>query len=517
MFKFKSKSGLGGVPLILLLGLLSNTLSVIQNGGALAAPKKKHQHVERIYHLDVESERIDVHVVMNKSESVKVAYPFSEALVSNQEIADVVPLTNQSINILGKKIGVTRLSLLDSKKQVLGIVDIQVTHDIDALRQFLSQSPEYGRIRVSSINGKILLTGAAANAVVMQRVVSLAEQFAPGEVTNAIAVAAPQQVLLEVRFIEAKRTNARGVGVSWAMFGSKLGGVTNNGNISSGGLLTNGGVPAQPGSPSIPDGNFASNAAFNLASGLASNAVPFGTLAGRVLNSGVKADVFVSALEQQGLARSLAEPNLVALSGDTASFLAGGEFPFPVAGSNNTVTTEFKKFGIGLAFTPTVLADRQINLKIEPEVSEIDNTSAVTVNGVSVPGLSVRRASTTVELRDGQSFAIAGLLQGSHISNKEAVPWVDDVPVLGTLFRSASFQKNETDLVIIVTPHLVKPRVPGEKIATPLDNTLPANDPEFFLTGKEEVKVHRPAGPQEGYILDYTPEPQIGGGFKGGK
>jgi pilus assembly protein CpaC len=138
------------------------------------------------------------------------------------------------------------------------------------------------------------------------------------------------------------------------------------------------------------------------------------------------------------------------------------------------------------------------------------------VNGVQVPGLSVRRASTTVELRDGQSFAIAGLLQGSHIADKRAVPWVDDVPVLGTLFRSASFQKNETDLVIIVTPRLVRPRTPGGKLATPLDGTLPANDPEFFLTGKEEVKVHKPAG-QEGHIVDYMLEPQVNGGFKEGK
>ncbi|MGA7325184.1 MAG: type II and III secretion system protein family protein, partial [Rhodomicrobium sp.] len=477
---------------------------------ALAGQKK--QRVEHIYHLDVANDRIDVQVVLNKSENVKVAYPFSEALIGNPNVADVVPLTNQSINILGKKIGVTRLSLLDTKKQVLGIVDIQVTHDIDALRIFLRQSPEYGRIRATSVNGKVLLTGIAPNAVVMQRVVSLAEQFAPGDVTNAMSVAAPQQVLLEVRFIEADRTVVRGLGVNWAVGGSKIGGITGNGNLLNNSNGSTSAVLSDTG-----NGNFANNAIFNLMSGLAgANTAPFGTLAGQVLNGGVKADVFVSALEQQGLARSLAEPNLVALSGDTANFLAGGEFPFPVAGANNTITTEFKKFGIGLAFTPTVLANSQINLKIQPEVSEIDPTSSVTVNGVQVPGLSVRRASTTVELRDGQSFAIAGLLQGKHISNKQGIPWVDDVPVLGTLFRSASFQKNETDLVIIVTPRLVKPKIPGEKLATPLDNTLPANDPEFFLEGKQEVKTHRPAAPGEGYILDYVPGPQDAG-FKGVK
>ncbi len=485
----------------LMVGMAAAAMAQLLVPGVAFAKDKRP--VEHIYHLDVTHERIDVHVVLNKSENVKVAYPFSEALVGNSEVADVVPLTNETINILGKKIGVTRLSLLDSKKQVLGIVDIQVTHDVEALREYLRQGDEYRGIKVSSINGKILLTGVAPNAVVMTRVVSLAEQFAPGEVTNAMSVAAPQQVMLEVRFVEARRQSTRGVGVSWGMFGTGVGGVTNNGNISSGGITSNG------------NGTFSNNSVFNLASGLASNAVPFGTLAGQVLNAGVKADVFVSALEQQGLARKLAEPNLVALSGDTASFLAGGEFPFPVAGANNTISTEFKKFGIGLAFTPTVLASRQINLKIDPEVSEIDYSSSVTINGVQVPGLNVRRASTTVELRDGQSFAIAGLLQGSHTSNKEAVPWVDDVPVLGSLFQSASFQKNETDLVIIVTPRLVKPAVPGERIATPLDSTLPANDPEFFLAGKSEVKVNTPP-PADGYILDYTPGPKVDG-FKGAK
>lgn len=485
--------------LYLAAGVAATFAQLADPGSAFAKGKER----DNVYHLDVTHERIDVQVVLNKSENVKVAYPFSEAMVGNPDVADVVPLTNETINILGKKIGVTRLSLLDSNKRVIGIVDIQVTHDVQALRQFLRESSDYRGIKVTSINGKVLLTGIAPNAVVMTRVVSLAEQFAPGEVTNAMSVAAPQQVMLEVRFIEAQRSAMRGLGVSWAAAG-KVGAVTNNGNISSGGISDNG------------NGTFSNNSVFNLAGGIAGNAVPFGTLAGRVLNGGVKADAFVSALEQQGLARKLAEPNLVALSGDTASFLAGGEYPFPVAGANNTITTEFKKYGIGLAFTPTVLANRQINLKIEPEVSEIDYASAVTVNNVQVPGISVRRASTTVELRDGQSFAIAGLLQGSHVANKQGLPWIDDVAVLGTLFRSASFQKNETDLVIIVTPRLVKPRTPGDKMATPLDDKAPSNDAEFFGGGRMEVKTNPPA-PAEGYILDYKPEAKVDGGFKGGK
>ena len=193
--------------------------------------------------------------------------------------------------------------------------------------------------------------------------------------------------------------------------------------------------------------------------------------------SGVSTDVLINALEQKGIARSLAEPNLVALSGDTASFLAGGEYPIPVAGSLGQVTVDYKKYGVGLAFTPTVLGRGLINMKIEPEVSQIDTTHTVAVaNGISVPALIVRRASTTVELRDGQSFVIGGLLQSDNKNQIEQLPWLGSVPVLGALFSSKSYQKNETDLAIIVTPHLVRPARPGDVVKTPADDTLPPND-----------------------------------------
>jgi pilus assembly protein CpaC len=224
--------------------------------------------------------------------------------------------------------------------------------------------------------------------------------------------------------------------------------------------------------------------------------IPFGTFLQRVLNrNDITADVLVQALEEKGLARRLAEPNLVALSGDTANFLAGGEFPFPVPADDGNITIEFKQFGVSLAFTPTVLSRGKINLKIEPEVSELDPATGVSVQGTTVPGLIVRRASTTLELRDGQSFAMAGLLQFNNRKLQRQVPWLGSVPVLGALFRSASYQKNETDLVIIVTPHLVKPAVPGEHLVTPLEKSRPTNDVEFFLLGKQErwdTKIRRP-------------------------
>ena len=178
----------------------------------------------------------------------------------------------------------------------------------------------------------------------------------------------------------------------------------------------------------------------------------------------------------------------MALSGDTASFLAGGEYPIPVAGNYGQVTVAYKKYGVGLAFTPTVLNHGLINMKILPEVSQIDTTHQVAVaNSVSVPALIVRRASTTVELRDGQSFVIGGLLQTENHNQIEQLPWVGSVPVLGALFSSKSYQKNQTDLAIIVTPHIVRPAAPGDVIKTPFDGTLPPNDVDFFLNGKMEV------------------------------
>ncbi|ADP72587.1 type II and III secretion system protein [Rhodomicrobium vannielii ATCC 17100] len=455
-----------------------------------------------LYHLNTQNERIDVRVVLNRSENVKVEYPFTEALVTNSDIADVVPLTNASINILGKKIGNTRLSLLDQDKRVIGIVDIEVSHDVDMLRRVMRDNPSFSNLRVAAVNGRIMIAGQASDAVALSRALALAEQFAPGQVTNAMTVASPQQVMLEVRFIEASRNLARGVGVNVSGGGRYAGGTTGVETLKEKSSITSDST------------GITTNLISDLAAGLGSNLVPFGAMTGRVIGGSAPIDVTIRALESQGLARRLAEPNLVALSGDTASFLAGGEFPFPVAGTNNTITTEFKKFGIGLAFTPTVLARRQINLKIEPEVSEIDYSAAVKIGNVEVPGLSVRRASTTVELRDGQSFAIAGLMQGFHNADTRQLPWIGDVPILGALTRSTSFQKKETDLVIIVTPCLVQPMVPGDAQGSPLANRRPGNDEEFFIAGKQEVQTSRPRQDLTGHIIDYQDGPQVDTSYK---
>jgi len=444
--------------------------------------------VTSVYTVNTDDKRIDVKITLDKSKTVRLEEPFAEALVGNADVADVVPLTDRSVYILGKKVGVTRVTMLNAAKRVIGTVDVEVTYDIESLSARLRKHVPQADITVDSVNGKILLTGVVPDAPTLSRVISFAKQIAPGEITNAITVAAPQQVKLAVRFVEVSRDAARGLGFNWVVQGDRIVGVTGD-NVT--------------GTVDASGEDLVSDLLVDAAGKIAGNAIPFGSAVGRLLDGGVKVDAFIRALEERGLARRLAEPNLSALSGDTASFLAGGEFPFPVAADDDEVTVEFKKFGVGLAFTPTVLADGQINLKVEPEVSELDPTNFVKIKDVEIPSLVVRRAQTTVELRDGQSFMIAGLLQTTHTKAQRQLPWIGQVPVLGALFRSASFRKAETDLVIIITPRLVKPKVPGEQLKTPHDDTAPSNDKEFFLRGKQEVAVNKPTSGY-GHILDFV-------------
>jgi len=398
-----------------------------------------------------------VKIAIGKSESVRTGESFSEVIVSEPDVADAIPLTDRSLSVLGKKIGNARVSVYGEGKKLVGVFDIEVSYDTSRLGSELAQRFPHARFRVSSVNGRIMLGGSAPNAVTVDQAMTIAKQFG-ADVINSVKVNAPQQVMLEVRFVEASRSAGRDLGINWQVVQSNL--------------QSAGGVAASVGT-----------------SGLLSGAAPFGTIVGRLLGNGVQADTLLQALEQRGVVRRLAEPNLTALSGDTASFLAGGEFPIPVSSNLGTTTVEFKKYGVGLSFTPTVLGDSVINLKIEPEVSQIDPTNTVRVGSISIPALIVRRANTTVELRDGQSFAIAGLLQSISTADQKQLPWLADVPVLGALARSASYQKNETDLVIIVTPRIVRPARPGDVLRTPLDTTKPANDAEFFLLGQAEVTV----------------------------
>ncbi len=452
---------------------------VIANGNAALAKPEVH-------HLQTNGNVINLRVTINKSETVRVDRPFKEVLVGSSEVADVMPLTDRSIYVLGRKIGITRLTVLDDNKRVMGIVDVEVSYDLSELRRKLARLLPAASIDIRTVNGKIMLSGSVPDAISLNKALALAEEFAPESVINSLTVSSPQQVMLEVRFVEVNRDSTRDLGVGWNVLGKNFNAIT----------------------------DIAGRTAEGAAGALLSGNSPFGAAIASFVTGDVKIDSIIRALEQRGLARRLAEPNLVALSGDTASFLAGGEFPFPVQADDDKISIEFKKFGVGLAFTPTVLSHGLINLKIEPEVSELNPTGGLEVNGVKIPSLAVRRAQTTVELRDGQSFAIAGLLQASHTKTQSQLPWIGEVPVLGALFRSASYQKKETDLVIIVTPRLVKPKIPGGKLITPLDKRIAGNDIDFFLHGKQEIPIAGPQ-PESGHILELKTEPRIGSGSKG--
>ncbi len=453
---------------------------------------------QRLLQVSNAKRTVLLNVAVGKTEDVRTDTAFVDITVGDPEVADVNPLTDRSLSILGKKVGTTRVTIYGEGKKLVGIFDVDVTYDVSRLSSEIARIAHAG-IKVSSVNGRVLLSGTSPDAVTLDRAVTLARQFAP-DVINSVLVSAPQQVMMEVRFIEVSRNAGRALGVQWNMS-------TNNVTANVGDRIAANQLPVASGNAIVP-----------AAGVLGTLAPPFGVLLGRMVAAGATTDVIVNALEERGMARSLAEPNLVALSGDTASFLAGGEYPIPVAGTQGQIAIEYKRYGVGLSFTPTVLRDGLINIKIEPEVSQFDPSRQVAIgNGIAVPALIVRRASTTVELRDGQGFVIGGLLQDIGTTTTEQLPWLGDVPVLGALFRSASYQKRETDLAIIVTPRLVRPTRPGDPIKTPLDSTLPANDADLFLLGKAEVtpataRLQLGADrPFVGHVLD-MPKAAITGG-----
>jgi pilus assembly protein CpaC len=361
-------------------------------------------------------------VPVGKTEDIRVDSPFTDVTVGDPEVADITPLTDHSLSVLGKKIGTTRVTTYAEGRKLIGVFDIEVSYDVSRLSTEIRRVAGSG-IKVSSVNGRIMLSGSAHDAQTLDRAVVIARQFAP-DVINAVVVLQPQQVMLEVRFVEATRQAGRELGFQWNWFGQNT--LANVGSQTPARLLPitrPGGPFQQPGLSSgiaQPQNQVGgrntgtqdlSISPIVAAGILGTSTPPFGFLLAAMNRGVLSVDVAINALEEKGLIRSLAEPNLVALSGDTASFLPGGEFPILVPQSLGTVAIEYKKYGVGLAFTPTVLRDGLINLKIEPEVSELDQSHPVQIAGYNIPPLIVRRASTTVELRDGQSFALGGLLQ----------------------------------------------------------------------------------------------------------
>jgi pilus assembly protein CpaC len=458
-----------------------------------------------------------VKVTVNKSRTFKVDTAFSTIVAGSPDIADVKSLSDHLLYIQGKQTGTTNVILFDSSMKQIGILDVEVAIDTGNLQQNIQSSTGTRGIRVSSTEGQVVLSGTAVDAVAAERAMAIATGSVPkgGVVVNAMSVAGPQQVMLEVRFLEVARSAGRDLGVNLFVANANGTNVANTGLGSVGGVgrtpiggntinsnqrvTVTGTNPSDNSTTTTSTNNVGASPTGSLpllgtVATLASGATPYGALLTSVLrlNNGMSIDSLVTALETKGVLRRLAEPNLMALSGDAARFLAGGEFPVPIPQTTGTgfptISIEYKKFGVELAFVPTVLSRGVINLRVEPSVSELDFANAVTIAGTTVPALTRRDARTTVELRDGQSFAIAGLLQTRNREDVSQVPWIGSVPVLGTLFRSSSYQQQETDLVIIVTPRLVAPAVPGQRLASPLDSRLPPNDVDFFLNGQMEVR-----------------------------
>jgi len=401
-------------------------------------------------------------VPIDKSQVLQLDAPFAELLVGNADIADVMALSDRTIYVLGRAQGSTSLTIYGRDKKLIAVVDLVVAPDVGGLKARLHELLPDERIEVRAINGSVTLSGTVSSAERVAAVLAIAERFAPGKITNLLSVEGSQQVMLKVRFVEVSRSVMKALGLNFDLFSGDF-------SITSGDtFLTN------------PDALKGIDDFL-----LAGDSFASGLFAGNL--GGTSLLLLFRALETKGVAKTLAEPNLIALSGDTASFLAGGEFPIEVAQSGTSatgsaaITIEFKEFGVSLAFTPTVLAGGLINLVVRPEVSALDFT--VARNGV--PGLTTRRAKTTVELHDGQAFAIAGLLQEDFQDAVRQVPVLGDLPVLGALLRSSDFQRRETELVIIVEPHLVKP-VPAGSLATPADRFVPPSDLDLWLYGRVE-------------------------------
>jgi pilus assembly protein CpaC len=438
----------------------------------------------------------EIAVPVNKSQVIRSDRPYARALIGNPEVADVLPLSNTSLYVLGKKAGTTSLTLYDRGSNLIAVVDVVVGPDVISLKRQLSSSiGDNVGARIS--NDSVVLEGIVSSAVAADRAVQLAETYAPGKVVNLLSIGSSQQVMLEVRFSEVKRSALKDIGFGFF--------VSNDSGSLQGAV--GGGASLIP--DLDEDGNLTGNSQLRLGSIIDS----FGIITKQFGAFGLNFDAALNALERKGAITTLAEPTLVALSGETANFLAGGEFPVPVlqsAGSTSGstgITVEWKPFGVSLAFTPTVLADGVINMIVEPEVSSIDPTASIVVNNLRIPGLNTRRAKTVVELRDGESFALAGLLRTDFQDTVRQFPILGSIPIIGMLFKSTNFQRDETELVITVTPRLVRP-VPANRIAVPTDRVSAPNEAELFLMGRTDTGV--PNGPGAiGVPPAPAPQPQV--------
>lgn len=458
-----------------------------------------------------------LYLLTGRSSLVKSARPMGEVIVADPSVADVHAHGTGYLSVVGKKIGATTIRVFDKERKLLQTYDVSVGYDLVTIRRALKNFLPDELIGVEMVGSNIAVTGQVSNATSADKAVRIVSEFLketksgtpdasnggagggglmalmagnpgggaggamPGKeedeytkVLNLLQVTSGQQVMLRVRVGEVQREALKRLGVD-------LGGVVGATDVLLG---TGGGIagivtPTDPSEVDILPGQI------TVEGGQTTDKYR-GLLGGTLTSGKNKLTGVIKALERDGLFKLLAEPNLVAISGEQAEFLAGGEIPIPVpqnaGGSNNTLTIEYKPFGVAVKFRPFVLTENRIRMEVQPEVSELDSTNALRLSGFTVPALSTRRAKTTVELSPGESFMIAGLIKDQTRSTIDQLPGVKELPVLGALFRSTEFQRNETELVIAVTPYIVDP-VKGGDVRLPTDNFAPASQMESFFYG----------------------------------
>lgn len=398
---------------------------------------------------------------VNKGRLLKLERAARTVFVANPDIADVQIKSPSLVYVLGKGPGETTLFAVDAREQVLASVDLQVSHNLERIRKSISQLHPEAEITVNSVGDTVVIDGVVSSASTAENIrrVAVAAVGDPEKVMLRVGVDAPTQVNLRVRVAEVSRDIDKQLGFNWSIAGQAAG-------------IAFGIATANPFNATVTQNTLS-------VSGLG--------IGGFDLNA------VIDALEEEGLISVLSEPNLTALTGETASFLAGGEFPILVPDSDGRVTIEFKKFGVSLNFTPTLIGNDRVNLHVRPEVSQLSTTNAITLNNFQVPSLTTRRADTTVELGSGQSFAIAGLIQNNVTHDISKFPGLGDVPVLGGLFKSDRFQREESELVIIVTPYVVKP-ISQRQLAAPTDGLENPHDWERIINGGTH-RQKKSAGP----------------------
>lgn len=397
---------------------------------------------------------------VGKSKVVDLTTSIKRASLANPEVADTVVLSPKQIYLTGKSVGVTTLTLWKENGELFSAFDVTVSPDLSQLREQLHKVlPDEQGILVTAAHDHVTLSGTISNLARQSRALEIAEPYAPKKVVNLLQVGGAQQVMLEVRVAEMDRNLIRRIGINMA-------GADKAGNF---------GVTTLNSITTLADTTTSAGPLGQLVTGAVNALVRFQT--GDITWTG-----FIDALKQEDVIKVLAKPTLVAVSGQEAQFLSGGEFPFPIPQAFGVITIQYKKFGVGLSFTPTVLTNNRISMAVSPEVSELDFTNALQIQGFNVPTIATRRATTVVELADGQSFAIAGLLRDNVRETVAKFPVLGDIPVLGALFRSSRYTKNQTELVIIVTPHYVKP-MDVAQLALPTDTFVEPNDWEFYLMG----------------------------------